>query len=547
MTETPATIGRRTALALATAALAVPAMPSAAQPGPPTGRKGQIIAGIWQEPTVFHPLMPGIEVDQGFWMSVFSALWDVDPKGAMIPMLAAEVPSVENGGISADGLAWKVKLRDGVTWHDGAPFTAEDVKFTLELINAPGFRARTRQGHNLVRDIKVEGPLAISWRMEKAFAPYVALLGDTYMVPKHILEKAADPNNSPFNAAPVGTGAFKLAERVPGDHITLEANDKYFGAGPYVERLIMKYIPDTNAFYTQFRTGQVDVALLGGILSNNYAEVSKLPGRKAHLVTTGSLEVLMPNLEHPALADKAVRQALYMGLNKQAIIDVIYYGIMKPTESVTPQESWAYNPGLPKHVHDPARANKMLDEAGWVRGARGIRSKNGVPLEFNVSTTTGNALREQTQQLMQQDWQALGVSMKISNMAPAVIWGEFYVRSKFQMLMVGTAFRTGPDPDPSTRFSGDSIPVKGGSGGNYMQYANPAVDKLLAEGDATFDQAKRRDVYFKLQEILRDELPVLPMFQYVNIDGVKDGLVGFQPNSNARLNLWHANEWYWAR
>ena len=539
-------LSRRGVLALSGAALAFGARPARAQPKPPEKRQGQIVVGIWQEPTVFNPLMPGIEVDQGFWMNVFSALWDVDPQGNMIPQLAAEVPSLENGGISADGLVWKIKLRDGVKWHDGAPFTAEDVKYTLELIQAPGFRARTRQGHSLVRDIKVDGPLSVSWRMEKPFAPYVALLADTYMVPKHVLEESPDPNTAPFNANPIGTGPFKLGERVPGEHITLVANDQFFGIGPYVDRLVLKYIPDTNAFYTQFRTGQVDLAVGGGILSNNWEEASKLTGRKVVLVSSGSLEVLMPNLEFPALSDKAVRQALYAGLNKQEIIDVIYYGLMKPTESVTPQESWAYDADLPKHVYDPAKANAMLDAAGWKRGAGGIREKDGVKLEFNVSTTTGNELREQAQQLMMQDWQKLGVAMKINNMAPAVIWGDFYVRSKFEMLMVGTGFRTGPDPDPATRFSSDAIPVKGGSGGNYMQYKNPEVDRLLAEGEATFDQAKRKEIYRQLQVILREDLPVLPMFQYVSIDGYKDGLVGFRPNINARLNVWHAQEWYWA-
>ena len=539
-----AALPRRGVLALGGAALL--GVRGAGAQTPPSSPRGQVVVGIWQEPTVFNPLMPGIEVDQGFWMAVFNSLWDVDPEGKLVPQLAAEVPSVENGGISEGGLAWKVKLREGITWHDGAPFTAEDVKYTLELINAPGFRARTRQGHSLVRDITVTGPHEITWRMEKAFAPYLSLLGDTFMVPKHILSKAEDPNTAPFNNAPVGTGPFRFGERVAGDHITLVANEKYHGPGPYMGRLVFKYIPDTNAYYTQFRTGQIDVAIGGGILSNNYAEASKLPGRKVALVSTGNLEVLMPNLELPALSDRAVRQALYAGLNKQAIIDVIYYGLMKPTESFSPLESWAYNAGLPKHTYDVARANKLLDDAGWTRGGRGARQKNGVPLEFAVSTTTGNALREQAQQLMMQDWQAIGVSMKINNMAPAVIWGEFYVRSKFQMLMVGTAFRTGNDPDPSTRFASDAIPVKGGSGGNYMQYANPEVDRLLAAGQASFDQGERKRIYTRLQEIVREELPILPVFQYASIEGHKDGLVGFRPNPNVRSNVWNASAWYWA-
>ncbi len=515
-------------------------------PPPPSTRKGQVVVGISQEPTVFNPLMPGIEVDETIWMNVFSTLWYPTPEGELVADLAREVPSTANGGISEDGLAWTVKLREGVVWHDGTPFTAEDVRYSLELINNPSFRTRTRVGHSLVREIVVKGPHEISWRMEKAYAPYLALMANTYMVPKHILEKAGDPNSAPFNSSPVGTGPFRWDRRVPGDHIQLAANDKYHGTGPYLERAILKYVPDQTALYAQFRTGSVDTIIGTGIPANFFAEAQKLPGRRVATSPNASLEVLMPNLEHPALADKAVRQALYAGMNKKGIIDVIFYGMHKPTESFAPQESWAYNPNLPAHRYDLADANRILDGAGWTRGAGGVRQKNGVPLEFAVSTTTGAALREQVQQLLMQDWGKLGVSMKINNMPAAVIWGDFYVRSKFQMLMVGTAFRTGIDPDPATRFASDAIPVRGGSGGNYMQWMNAEADRLLAEGQSTFDQERRKAIYFRLQEIVRDELPILPIYQYATAEGTKDTLIGFRPNVNARQNTWNMREWYWA-
>lgn len=544
-------IGRRSFLTLgASALLAGSGLRASAQtspPPPPAKPTGQVVVGLSQEPTVFNPLMPGIEVDETVWMNVFNTLWMPDPEGNLVPDLAAEIPSEANGGIAEGGLAWTVKLRPNVVWHDGAPFTAEDVKYSLDLINASGFKSRTRVGHNLVRDIVVKGPHEITWRMEKVFAPYLALLANTYMVPKHLLEKAPDPNTAPFNGSPVGTGPFKWGERRPGDSITLVANERYHGKGPYMANAVLKYVPDQTALYAQFRTGQVDLIIGTGIQANFYAEAVKLPGRKVMTVPSASLEVLMPNLEHPALSDKAVRQALYASINKQAIIDIIFYGLHKPTESFAPQESWAYNPNLPKQTFDLAKANRLLDEAGWKRSGSGVREKNGVPLEFAVSTTTGSSLREQCQQLMMQDWQQIGVSMKINNMPAAVIWGEFYVKSKFQALLVGTAFRTGIDPDPATRFSSDAIPVKGGSGGNYMQWSNPEADKLLAQGQTTFDREKRKAIYFRLQEITREELPILPIYQYATVEGHKEGLIGYKPNVNARQNTWNMGEWYWAR
>ncbi|GAU84465.1 peptide ABC transporter substrate-binding protein [Bosea sp. BIWAKO-01] len=516
-------------------------------PPPPAKPTGQVVVGLSQEPTAFNPLMPGIEVDETVWMQVFNTMWLADPQGNLMPDLATEVPSEANGGISEGGLAWKVKLREGVTWHDGTPFTAEDVKYTLELINAPGFKARTRVGHALVKDIVVKGPHEISWRMEKAYAPYLALLSNTFIVPKHLLEKASDPNTAPFNGAPVGTGPFKWGQRTPGDNITLVANERYHGKGPYLEKAVLKYVPDQTALYAQFRTGQVDLIIGTGIPANFYAEAVKLPGRKIVKIPNASLEILMPNLEHPALSEKAVRQALYASINKQAIIDVIFYGLHKPTESFAPQESWAYNPNLPQQSYDLAKANKLLDDAGWKRSGSGVRMKNGVPLEFAVSTTTGASLREQCQQLMMQDWQQVGVKMTINNMPAAVIWGEFYTRSKFQSLLVGTAFRTVIDPDPASRFASDAIPAKNGSGANQMQWQNAEADALMKEGQETFDQAKRKAIYWKLQEIVREELPILPIYQYVPVEGYKEGLIGYEPNINARQNTWNMGSWYWAR
>lgn len=545
-------IHRRAALGLGAGAMVAAsgfgarAQTARAVPPPPAKPTGQVVVGLSQEPTAFNPLMPGIEVDETVWMQVFNTMWLAQPDGSLLPDLAVEVPTEANGGISEGGLAWKVKLREGITWHDGTAFTAQDVKYTLELINAPGFKARTRVGHALVKDIVVKGN-EISWRMEKAYAPYLALLSNTFIVPKHLLEKAADPNTAPFNGAPVGTGPFKWGTRTPGDNIQLVANEKYHGKGPYLERAILKYVPDQTALYAQFRTGQVDLIIGTGIQANFYAEAVKLPGRKVVIIPNASLEVVMPNLDNPVLAEKAVRQALYASINKQAIIDVIYYGLHKPTESFSPQESWAYNPNLPKQSYDLAKAGKLLDDAGWKRSGSGVRMKNGVPLEFAVSTTNGNALREQCQQLMQQDWQQIGVSMKINNMPAAVLFGEFYTRSKFQSILVGTAFRTVIDPDPASRFASDAIPAKNGSGANQMQWQNAEVDQLLKAGQETFDQAKRKAIYWKLQEIAREELPILPLFQYAPVEGYKEGLVGYEPNINARQNTWNMGVWYWAR
>jgi peptide/nickel transport system substrate-binding protein len=519
--------------------------PNGAQAAPPAKPTGQVIVGFSQEPTNFHPLMLNIEVDQGVHWSVFSPLWGVDPKGNFIPQLAAEVPTVQNGGVSADGLNWKIKLRDNVVWHDGAPFTAEDVKFSLDLLNNPNFRAGRRAGHELVRDIKVVSPTEIQWRMEKVYAPYHAILSWTFIVPKHILSQLSDSNSTAFSNKPIGTGPFKWSERVPGDHILLVANDKYFGKGPYIERLVYKYIPDLTVLFTQFQTGQIDYIGLQGITPDHYDEAKKLRDRDVKPVPQPFIENIAFNLGKPQFKDRAVREALYYAMDKSSIIDAIYYGLPKPTESYLPAESSAFNPDLPKQEYNPDRAKKILDEAGWKPGPDGIRAKDGVRLEFTNSTTAGNHVREQAQQLLQQTWRDIGVDMKIQNFPAAVMWGENWMQPKFDTAMVGIGFMIGPDPDTTDYFSSKSINAQGGAGQNTTQYSNPEVDALLAEGANSVDPEKRREIYAKMQTIVRRDLPYLPIFQYAMVEGTKAKLKGYEPNVNTQTNTWNMNEWYW--
>jgi peptide/nickel transport system substrate-binding protein len=515
-------------------------------PHPPAKPTGQVIVGLSQEPTVFNPLLPHIEVDQGVHWNLFSPLWGVDDKGNFTPQLAAEIPTVENGGISEDGLAWKVKLRPGVTWHDGAPFTADDVKFTLELINNPHFHAYSRNGHQLVSDIRAISPTEISWRMQKVYAPYPSILSWTFIVPQHILAKADDPNTAPFNNAPVGTGPFRWSERMPGDHITLVANERFFGTGPYLERVVFRYIPDLTVLFTQFQTGAIDYTGIQGITADHYNEAIKIPGRKVSVGAEGGFESITMNLSRPVFQELAVRRALYHGMDKETIIKAIYYGLPTPTETFLPYQSWAFNPDLPKHVYDPAKAKQILDEAGWKPGDGGIREKNGVKLAFANSTTAGNHVREQAQELLQQNWRDIGVDMQIKDMPAAVIWGDFYGQSRYESVMVGWNQMTGPDPDVTIWYSSKAIPVKGGAGQNTMEYINPKVDELLAQGATTLDRSKRAAIYREAQSIIRGDLPMLPMFQYARIEGTKANLIGYHPSIYVWSNCWNIGQWYWA-
>ncbi len=514
-----------------------------AQGGAPTG---QMILGFSQEPTVFNPHLMHIEVDDGLHFCLFDTLFFSKPDGLYEASLCSEVPTVENGGISADGLQWRVKLRDGIKWHDGKPFTAEDVKFTLELMVDPGFNAWRRTGFDLVRDISVVSPTELTWRMEKPFAPFPSILAATFILPKHGFDGAADKNAAPFNNAPIGTGPFKLVQRVAGDRIEFTANAEYFGDGPYLDKFIIKYIPDMTVLYTQFQTGDIDVVGLQWISPDNYEEASKLPKRVVEIMPSAVVECIAFNTEHPALKDPAVRKAVYHALDKATIIDQLYYGQPKATDSYIPQQSYYFNPNLPKHEFDIEKAKAVLDEAGWKPGSDGIREKDGVRLSFANSTTTGNHLREQLQQFLQQTLLMAGIEMKISNMPSAVLFGDFWMLSKFESVLHGEQYLTGSDPDTSNYFMSTASAAKGGSGLNFWQFVNPEVDELLVRGSTTFVPEERQKIYFRIQEIIRDELPFMPIYQRVRVGGYKEGIQGVIPNVNNRIDNWNVNVWRWA-
>jgi len=532
------------ALLTASSAAAAPAdaLRAVLQSEPKKG--GQVIVGLSQEPTIFNPLKSTLEVDRGVQFALFDSLWRIDEKGALIPDLATEIPSLENGGISSDGLTYTFKLRQDAKWHDGQPFTARDVVFSHQTIVNPKFVPGTRIGHDQVKAIEAPDDFPVTLTLKEPYAPFLIIWADTYLVPEHLLKDVADLNTAEFNStAPVGTGPFTFVERVAGDHITLKANPNYHGPGPYLDTVIFKYVPDLTVLFTQFKTGEVDVTGIQGITADHYQEAKGLEGKVVHSDPTSFVEFIYMNHGKPVFQDKAVREALYYAMDKENIIGKVYYGVHTPTESYLGETSWAFNPDLPKHEFNIDKAKEVLEAAGWKAGADGTREKDGVKLSFTNSTTAGNKVREQAQAYLQQTWKEAGIDMQIKDMPAAVIWGDFFNKSEYDSVMVGWTHP--PDPDGTSRFHSAYIPIQGGGGQNTMQYKNPKLDELLVAGTKEIDQEKRKQIYLQVQQILREDLAYLPIFQYAWIEGTKAGLTNYKQNAFVVSNMWNVSEWYW--
>ncbi|MCA2411280.1 peptide ABC transporter substrate-binding protein [Rhizobium leguminosarum] len=513
---------------------------------PPSKPTGQLIVGFSQEPTVFNPHKLHLEVDEGIQFALFDTLFVVNAEGIFEPSLAVEVPTVANGGVSEDGLNWRIKLRDDVKWHDGKLFTAEDVKFTLELLVDPKFNSWRRTGHQLIRDLTVVSPTELTWRMERPFAPYPSILAATFIVAAHAFDGVADKNSAPIDSAPIGTGPFQFVSRRPGDSIEVVANHDYFGEGPYIEKVVFRYIPDQTVLYTQFTTGDIDLISISYIPPDKYKAAQALAGKAVELMPASSIECIAFNTGRAPLDEQAVRQAIYYAFDRDAALEQIYSGVPLATESYMPQQSFYYNPDLPKHEFDLEKAKQLLDAAGWVPEADGIRVKNGQRLSFTNSTTAGNYVREQVQQYLQQTLREVGIEMNIENMPAAVLFADFWLKSQFHSIMHGQDYLTGSDPDTSDFFLSTNSAAKGGGGLNFWQYANPEVDRLLGEGGKLFVPEERKPIYAKIQEIVRNDLPFITMWQRRTARGHKDGLNGYAGNVNVRIDTWNIGDWYWS-
>lgn len=533
--------GRRELLAGGAAITALGASSGSASAA---GAAGQCVFGVTQEAVNFNPLLyvnTGVETSVEY--IVFDALWQIAPDGTFFPNLAADIPTQTNGGISADGRTWTIRLRPDVTWHDGMPFSAADVAFTLDTIMNPKVTVRSRNGHEHVESFETPDDHTIRIHLKDDFAPYLVSWQKTSIIPKHILAGVPDINTAPFNTAPIGTGPFRFKERVAGSYIGFEPNTHYHRGAPKLKSLIQKYVPDQQTLYAQFQTGEVDIYDLQGIPPLLYSRARKLPGSRILLSPSPFVEFIYFNCGKPQFADKAVRKAIYMAIDKKGWIDAVYYGVPQPTLSYLPPNHWAYNKNLKDPGYDPAQAAAMLDAAGWKVGSDGVRTKDGVRLAFSMSTTAGNKSREQAQQLVQQNLKKVHIEMTIRNMPASVVWGDYTVKSEFDTLMVGWDPLLYPDPDYTDRIASNMIPAQGGSGSNYVQYKNPELDDLCAKGTATVDQAARKRIYDRIQEILLDDMPFAAIFAYELVVGVKDRVQGYEVNPYTPINSWNTGEW----
>jgi peptide/nickel transport system substrate-binding protein len=415
--------------------------------------------------------------------------------------------------ISPDHLSYTFHLRHGVTFQDGTPFTADDVKYTYDRIQDPKVDdAPTRSYFTNIASCTVLDPYTIRFVATERYFKTLEVLGTTMLIiPKHALEKADDFNNAPFNRAPIGTGPYKFVRWDTGSQIVLERNDHYWGVPNYhLKRIVYRIIQEPYVAAQLLKKGEIDV--LDPVQPLQWKR--ELEGTRAMRNITRvvydypAYSYLGFNLREPLFHDVRVRHAIDLLIPRDQILKQIALNeYAKPTEGYDLPSSPNYNHDIPITPYDPAQAAALLTQAGWqLDPSDGLLHKDGKPFSFSILYPAGGS-GEQELELIQETFRNAGIELKLQRLE----WVELLARLndwKFDMTIGGWALDV--NADPSQLWSSDQANIKKSS--NFIGYQNPEADKLIAAGRLEYDDAKRAVIYRQLQKIIHDDYPVCFLF-----------------------------------
>jgi peptide/nickel transport system substrate-binding protein len=442
----------------------------------------------------------------------------------------------ESWDISPDGLTITFKLRRGVKWQDGTPFTAHDVMFTYQVMIDPKTPTAYGGDYKQVKKAKVLDDCTFQVTYPKPFAP--ALGSWTLAIlPKHLLE-GKDITKSPLARRPVGTGPYKFEEWRAGDKIILSYNPDYFEGRPYLNGYIYLVKPDLATMFLELKAGNIDRMGLTPLQYKRQTAYAKFQRRfNKYKYVSFSYTYLGYNQEDPRFADRKVRQALTHAINRQEIVEGVLLGLGQEATGPYKPGTWFSNPDVPRFEYNPEKAKALLAEAGWHPNSQGILEKDGKPFEFTILTNQGNDLRVRAGEIIQRRLKDVGIVVKLRTVEWAAFIKEFIDKGRFEAVLLG--WTTGQDPDIYDIWH--SSKTKPGEL-NFIHYNNPEVDRLLEEGRHTFDRDKRRQAYFRFQEIIAEDQPYTFLFVPDALPAIHKRFRGIKP-APAGIN-YNFPKWY---
>ena len=485
-------------------------------------------------------LIPSLTSDQSSHEvggMIYDGLVKLDRDLKMVPSMA------ESWTYSRDCLELTFKLRRDVKWHDGRPFTADDVLFTYQTMINPKTPAPFKEGFLLVKDVQAPDPYTVRVTYDKPYARALETW-NTYMLPKHLLQSFAEAGTlreSPQNSHPIGTGPYRFQEWKPGEKVVLVASPDYFEGRPYLGRIVYRVIPSQATIFLELKANGVDYA--SSLTGIQYARQTEYPAfRKAYhkFRYPGSGYTFVGfNLKDPRFADLRVRQAFAHAINKQELIEGVRLGLAREATGPIRPGTWAYTDDVKRLSYDPEQAKALLAEAGWKdRDGDGlVEDRDGRPFTLTIRTNQGNDERKKIAELIQQRLKDVGVQADIQLIEWAAFIKEFVKPRRFEVVVLGLG--SGTDPDQFVVWHSSQ---RGPDQMNRTGYANPEVDRLLELGRSSCVQEERVQYYHRIQQILAEDLPMIFLYTADALPVVAARIRGVSPAPSGILH--NFTEWF---
>ncbi len=507
-----------------------------------------------QEPDTLSPLYTGMwfsSITRDLWLK---GLWSFDENNQAVPEIAAEIPTAENGGLSADGKTITVHLREDVTWSDGTPLTADDFVFSYDMIMSDKNIVSGRYPYeDYVASVTAAEAHTLVITLTEPFAPWLATIFQSWVLPKHILQPVFEAegtlDNADWNRNPtVGVGPFVFSEWESGSHIIFKANPNWVHPAKLAQ-IVIQIVPDDAAQEAAIIAGDTQI---GVFLSSDQIPTLEADGTVNVVAVPSGYDEgwfmnVNPETAHPAMLDKNVRLAIALATDRFTIVKDLLNDQINPVNVTFWDATSPYgNPNLTAYPYNPDEANRLLDEAGWVdTNADGTRDKDGVELILRYITNT-RELRKNVQAVVQQQWSLVGIGAILENHSSDIYWNSYAEGGPQAQGLYDIAEYSSvgsfPDPEASSGWLCSEISsADNPDGANWQGVCIEALDALLKEQATTLDTQTRIDLYHQIAQIMYDEVLYVGIWLDPDLWSIHNTL------SNVTLSgaspFWNAADW----